>query len=267
MTQKNNVSMVLSSCDRYEDAWSPFCRQLVTNWPEFSMPVYLGTESKTFKYPGMDIRCPLASGKIYRRWSERLLRLLDKVDTEFVLFMLDDFWLTAPVDNVEFLKILGYMQKNPRMGFVCLKQEIKDSSSRKDKDNAVICEYAELWECKKGKSFRITTQAGLWRKKYLIKILRAHESAWYFETRATWRSQFYRKRIFDVKQSVLVYPVGGFFGGGKCYRDYVSLYPKDVIEACVKKRGLINFGDKRDYPDVNRGFGYYWGVFKSMLPK
>ena len=154
--------------------------------------------------------------------------------------------------------------------FVCLKQEIVPGrTSTKDINNAVSCDYPELWRCLKGKSYRITTQIGIWKRSYLIKLLRAHESAWYFETRATWRSKFYWERVYDVKESVFVYPVSGFFVGGKCCEDYKGLFDDELIRPCVEKRGFIQFEDRdhRDYPPTPQGLSYYWSVFRSALPK
>lgn len=263
-----NISMLLSSCDKYDDSWAPFFIQLRKFWPEFNMPVYMGTESKTFQIEGFDIRCPLANGPIYRQWSKRLMKLLEYIDTEYVLFTLDDFWLTAPVDNEKFEKIVSYMEQDKRMGFVCLKQEIiPGKTSEKDMAAVAECQYPELWRCLKGKSFRITTQFGIWKRSYLTKILRSHESAWYFETRATWRSKFYWEYVYDVKESITVYPVGGFFGGGQCYEDYKDLFDSELIRPCVEKRGFIHFGDHRAYPPVPKGFRYYWSILRSMLPK
>ncbi len=262
------ISMLFSSCDSYDDAWIPFFTQLKKFWPEFNMPIYIGAESKTFQFEGLDIRCPLSNGPVYRQWSKRLLKLLEYIDTDYVLFTLDDFWLTAPVDNTKFERILSYMEKDKRIGFVCLKQEIvPERTSEKDMAAAVECQYPELWRCLKDKSFRITTQFGLWKRSYLIKILRAHESAWYFETRATWRSKFCWERIYDVKESITIYPVGGFLGGGKCYEDYKNLFDSELIRPCVEKRGLIHFGDLRSYPSTPKGFCYYWSLFLSMIPR
>ena len=261
------LCMLLSSCDDYEDTWKPFFMQLKEYWPSFSFPVYLGTETKVFSFPGFDIRCPLSEGKSYKQWSQRLLKLLEHIDEEFILFMLDDFWLTDPVDITSFNTILEYVKENKQIGFVCLKQEIKEYSSAKDKANAVDCEYPELWECRPGKSFRITTQAGIWRKKYLVKLLRSHESAWYFETRATWRSKYYKERCFDTRFNVLTYPIGGSIGGGKLYEDYLPLYPESVYEETRNKRGTIQFGSHRTYPKDVKGLMYLWYMIKSACPK
>jgi len=263
----NNIAMVLSSCDKYEDTWAPFFIQLHKYWPNFSMPVYLSTETKSYSFSNFKIECPLSKKKVYKQWSERLLKLLESVNEEYILFMLDDFWLTETVDTKSFLNCYTYLKNNSAIGFICLKQEIKDYSSQEDKNNVHDCEYPELWECSKEKAFRITTQAGIWRKKYLIKLLRKHESAWYFETRASWRSKFYKERVFDTKFNVLTYPVGGTIGGGKLYEDYLNLYPEEVYVEVLKKRGTIKFGALKQYPKEPQGIWYYYSLFKSMLPK
>lgn len=262
----NRISMILSSCDKYEDLWYPFCYQLVANWPEFNMPIYLGTESKHFSFTGLDIRCPLSGGEIYRQWSERLLQLLKKIDDEYILFMLDDFWLTEKVDVAKFNRVFSYMRDNKNIGFICLLHEEKFFLKGEIRDKITASEYEDLNEWKKGLPFRITTQAGLWRKKYLIKLLRSHESAWYFETRATWRSKFYHERVFDVKRDIITYPIGGFLGGGKCYKDYIHYYPNEILDIPLK-RGVISYGATKSYPKEARGILYYWNLLKSITPK
>lgn len=266
-TSIKSISLVLCSCDSYEDTWVPFCTQLVKHWPGFNMPIYLCTESKTFSYPGLDIRCPLANGKVYKQWSKRLIKLLEKIDSEFVLFMLDDFWITESVDIQSFDRILNWMNEDKRMGFVCLRYEKRDKNTIPETIRRKNCQYPLLIQCLPKEPFRITTQVGLWRKKYLLKLLRSHESAWYFETRATFRSRFYYERIYDVKRTVVNYPVGGFLGGGKCYKDYADLYPLEIIAPSVTKRGYINFGESRSYPGIKKGLSYYRSIALSLMPK
>lgn len=259
--------MVLCSCDNYDDAWGPFCTQLLRNWPDFRMPVYLGTESKTFSFYGLDIRCPLSQGQIYRNWSQRLIKLLENIKSDYILFMLDDFWITEPVNTTAFNRILGYMRSNPKIGFICLKDEGGKKIPVPENLRRVESKYPELVQCLPEEPFRVTTQVGIWRRKYFLKLLRSHESAWYFETRATWRSKYYKEEIYDVKQTIIKYPVGGFFWGGQCYADYISLYDCSITAKSVNKRGLIHFGDTRNYPEIKKGINYYYSILLSILPK
>lgn len=262
MSSFNNpsISLLLCSCDSYKDTWIPFCNQLKKNWPSFNMPVYLNTESLSFKYDDLDIVCPFAGKNIqFRQWSDRLLKVLDIIPSDYILFMLDDFWLTKPVDVQSFDKIFNIVVQDKNIGFVCLLNE--------NNPGAIDCEYDLLRKSTRKKIFRITTQAGIWKKSYLQKLLRSHESAWYFETRATFRSRFYSEKIYDVKKSVLNYPVGGFLWGGKCLADYIDLYPRILINDCLNKRGTINKNDLRSYPNSKKGISYYLDILRSIMPK
>lgn len=262
-----NISMLFSSCDKYDDTWRPFFVQLKKFWPEFDMPIYMGAESKSFSFEGFDIRCPLANGPIYSQWSERLLKLLEIIESDYILFTLDDFWITQRVNDSVFRRISSYMENDRRMGFVCLKQELKEYSSKKDKESCINCQYPELWRCLKNKSFRITTQFGIWKKSYLVRILRSHESAWYFETRATWRSKFMWERVYDVKENVITYPIGGTIWGGRVYDNYLDFFDSELINPCIEKRGILHSGDHRSYPPEPKGWQYYMNLLLSMLPK
>lgn len=42
----NNCAILLSTCDKYEDAWLPFFTLFKTYWKECTFPIYLNTETK-----------------------------------------------------------------------------------------------------------------------------------------------------------------------------------------------------------------------------
>ena len=63
-------------------------------------------------------------------------------------------------------------------------------------------EYSrDLFLQKKG-SYRISAQVGLWRKDYLLSLLRRGEDAWDFEFNASYRCKFYRKKplVIDLNE-------------------------------------------------------------------
>ena len=96
---KNDCTMVVSTCDKYDDTWEAFFKCIKKNWPKFDMPIILNTESKEYKLDGLDIR----SYKMFENknvpWGKRLKEHLKKVDTDFVFFMLDDYFLVEKVDT------------------------------------------------------------------------------------------------------------------------------------------------------------------------
>ena len=96
-----DCTLLLNSYDGGEDLWEGFFTALYVQWKEFDLPVVLNTETKKFDFKSLNIRtinCP----KKNVSWGKRLIDCLKKIDTEYVLFFLDDFWLDAPVDNEYF---------------------------------------------------------------------------------------------------------------------------------------------------------------------
>lgn len=258
---KNKYSLLVSSCDKYEDMWIPFFKLLRHYWPSFNKDIYLCTERKKFEFSPFNIKCPLSEqAKLYTSWSEMLEVVLKNMDTDYVLFMLDDFWLQDYVKPEIIDKSISYLDENDDIGFICL---IPQSKGNLD------CEYNELYEKKKNQSYRITTQAGLWRKKYLIKLLRSHESAWFFETRASWRSNFYyNEKVYVVKPeySAFTYPSGGVVWRGKFVEEYIKTYPKDIQDNYIKRPFYVPESLSSNKP-TRYSLSYIWNALLSLRPK
>ena len=215
----NNYTFVLSSCDNYSDLWDPFFTQLRKYWTDFDYPVYICTESKSFKFNGIDIHCPLQVAKT-NTWSQNLLEILDYTDTEFVIFMLDDFWLKSPVNTSLLEKCKFIIEQEKNMGFLCLIQQ---------KASVYACDinHEEIVHMPKNQYFRITTQAGIWRKKYLQQILRKHESAWQFEWFGSKRSKRLKMQPYVVSNkvgSVFDYDSGGVLFRGAYVKEYIGYF-------------------------------------------
>lgn len=265
----NDICFVLCSCDSYEDLWTPFCTQLVKFWPGFSLPIYLGTESKTFHYDGLTIESPLKDTKTdLSLWSKRLEALLKKIPYDYLIFMLDDFLLTEPVNVSEVERAYGIIKDNPSIGMIQLWPQIIGQVEKRKIENAIECEYPGYYLLKKKMPYRITTQVSIWRKDYMLKILRKHESAWHFELLGTIRSRFYREKVLVVKDKVMNYPDGGVIWRGKCCMENLSLFPEGLLKESFEKRGGIH---REEYMKMEtkttKNLSFYWGLVKSFTPK
>ncbi len=268
----NNVAMLFATCDNYCDAWHPFFDCLHNNWPKFCMPIYLCSESKDFSKDGFNIKCPLAGTTNNNSWSSRILRTLKAIKEEYILFALEDFWLTSIVDDAKVNEIIRIMKDDSSIGYICMVNEKKPLSEKWGYGDVWCkeCEYPLLWECTKDCKWRLTTQIGLWRKDYLIKMLRSHESAWSFEPLASWRSvRFSKKRVFDTKETIFSYPYGGVLWRGKVHESYIPLYDEDIIKPCIEKRGILKDSDTIPNPEnkANKNIRYYINFIKSYSPK
>lgn len=220
MSLHKKVAFVVSSCDKCCDLWDPFFTLVKRHWPDFDYRVYLCTDSKQFSFGGFEISCPLKM-RTGSTWSENLMALLKQVDEEYVLLMLDDFWLKADVDINRLQRYEQMMQEDKDIGFICLVHQLESST-----ENPISLEYPELIEYGSHTPYRVTTQAGLWRRDYLQSLLRRHESAWWFEMFGSKRSRNSYFMSYVVRDSVFSYDNGGVLFRGS----YVSEYVRPFVE-------------------------------------
>lgn len=217
----HQIPLIISSCDKCSDLWFPFFKLLKEYWPKFERKVYLCTDAKQFSVTGFDISCPLNMPK-GSTWSENLMSLLEQMDEEYVLMMLEDFWLKSKVDVLQLQRCEQIMTQDAGIGFICMVHQLDPS-----KENPVSKDYPELIEYGCNTPYRVTTQAGLWRRDYLLRLLRRHESAWWFEMFGSKRSRRYAYRSYVVNRSIFEYDDGGVLFRGSYVSEYVERFVKD----------------------------------------
>ena len=171
----NDTTLLINTCDGFEDCWPAFFQLLATYWPDCDWPIVLNTETKTFNYPGLNIRSArVAEGTEQRlSWSACLMRCLDSIETSYVLYVQEDYFLEAPVRTELLQQLLDEMR-----------------AGRADVIRLMECGgsgpwhptiHPLLWRVDQRARYRIALQAGLWRKSTLRSHLRAHESPWQLE--------------------------------------------------------------------------------------
>lgn len=88
-----DIAVLVSTHDRYRAAWPVFCHGMHTYWPDCPWPVKATTNRLDF---------PCGAGlKIGGDcdWSENIRRGLTAIGSELVLLLLEDTWITSPVDT------------------------------------------------------------------------------------------------------------------------------------------------------------------------
>ena len=233
---KENFSFIFCTCDSYDDLWEPFFTLLQRYWPNFDYDVYFCTESKQYSFPGFNIHCPLNEPKT-STWSQRLIDLLHVIPTENVIFMLDDFWLKAPV-NVERLKsLMECFAADKQMGHISLLHESASALEPSEK-------YPDLVEYPKKRPYRITAQVGLYRKNYLLKVLRAFESAWAFEVYGSKRSGHLPQASYIIAKDTDV--IFKYDRGGVVWR---GVYVEAFLDYFVKEEGIVIHSNRPIKPE------------------
>lgn len=197
---KNKVTILVNSCDLYEDAWEPFFRLLEIQWPECKYNIVLNTETK--QYMGQyDIKT--INTKIGIPWSKRLKKVVKQIDSEYIMFFLEDEFLRSPVNNKCFENTITFMDKNPDVGYILMKH----SGKQKIEIEEPYFERNRITD-----KYQIVGLSALYRKDFLLNILRNHESPWDYEAFATdrlkksnYKAMQYNKNmpcIFDYDDTI-----------------------------------------------------------------
>src|SRR5689334_452739 len=97
---KSLYSVLVNSTDGFEDCWQPFFRLLDKYWAGSKPYIILNTESKDFSFTGLEITCSKVAGSNPAgrlAWGECFLRCLEKIDTDIILYLQEDYFINAPI--------------------------------------------------------------------------------------------------------------------------------------------------------------------------
>ncbi len=237
----NDLTIVVNTCDAFADCWSPFFRLFTTYWPACPYPIVLNTETLDYARPEVELRAAKVAAGSPRRltWSECLARCLDGIETPYVLYLQEDYFLEAPV-RAEWIATFLDAMRAGRADVIRLMECGGSGPWHPTADES-------LWAVDRKAQYRIALQAALWRKAAMRGHLRAHESAWQLEVFGSGRAR--RKR----GETVLCAARDRFHGGareifpytptgivkGKWERAIVEpLFAAHAIEVDFSRRGF-----------------------------
>lgn len=181
---KENLTVLVSSCDQYQDILDPFSVCFHKFWPNCPLKVVLTTESYPIKTKNWVFDEVVASGK-EKSWCERLCAGLNAIDTPYILLILDDFFLSAPVQNEQMENLLAVVKKYHAAH---MRLEPLPKPQRPLPEEGVG-EYV------RGHAYRVSAQVAIWDREYLIKLLQemGKSELWYFERQGSFASEKYEQ--------------------------------------------------------------------------
>lgn len=183
----NNLSILVNTCDTYDDLWEPFFKLFDKFGGELKKcPIYLNTESKTFSYSGLNIICPNKYNEPVE-WGRRLRKTLSEIKTDYVLFLLDDFFLQRPANTEMIFQCLTWLKKNENIGAFSLLSLKKSDEPSNHFENFCFIQPTT--------PYRLNSQAAVWNKEILLNSLLDIESPWDWETYGNQRNTVILKDI------------------------------------------------------------------------
>ena len=176
------VAVLVSSCDRFFDAWKPFAAFWRKHWPadRLPWPVFLVVNRLEVRSGWLT---PLPVG-VDRGWSDNLRLVLERIDADYLLYLQEDYFLTAPPDAARLAAMVERIEAEA-VDLLCLRAMPPGYGA--EEWPTVRGSDGELSEIPGGSPWRGRLQAAIWRRGALLAALQAGESAWDFEAQAAER--------------------------------------------------------------------------------
>lgn len=241
---KEKITILVCTCDSYEDLWLPFFKLFDTYWEDCNIKIILNTETKSYSYNNLDINSfPASKDETY---GERILRNLQEVKTEYTLLLLDDFFLRKKVDENKILKFLDIMDNDKSVPVIYFTKQILNQANK--------TQYEGLEQLKRHAMYRLNMQAGLWRTSELLNCWEPIDNPWLWEIFANYSTFDTGKKylqVADDNESPFYYgynPEGmGVFRGKWVYDDVQPLFEEHDISIDFSKRGLYKKSEEKNY--------------------
>jgi hypothetical protein len=241
ISKKNKYSILVNTCDKFEDCWFPFFKLFTIYWPNFEGKIYLNTEYKDFSYPGLDIVCTKVCevnkipSTLRATWSQCLYWALEAIDSEIILYMQEDYFLKGDVKNDILENFVQLMQDN--IDIDCI--QLTDQGSPAENES----KYDHLWTVPLIHQDRVSCQAALWKKSVLQQYIRRYETAWNFEWWGSKRAAILKHNFYVVDKTwvklntfeIIPYIFTAVIGGR---------WFKEVVPLCKEHNITINYSER-----------------------
>jgi len=240
--KSSNFSILVNTCDKFEDCWDPFFKLFSIYWPEFKGRIYLNTEYKDYSYNNLNIYslkvCNAKIDALKITWSECLIRALENIEDEIVLYMQEDYFIKSFVQNDKITDFANTMINND---IDCIHLTDQNSSGPFS-----ITKFDDLWLIDKNAPYRISCQAALWKKSVLLQYIRTYENPWQFEKYGTKRSKKLVHKFYTVNRDkykinineIIPYVFTGIIRG-YWFEEVVELFLINNIQVDFTKRGFV----------------------------
>lgn len=237
------LKTIVGTCKAYGNVLAIWHQAAHKYWPEVASSAILCTDA--------DPELPaFTNDRVFvnpNGWCERLVACLETYDDDYVVFVLDDYILEAPVshETVEALRLR--MQDDDSLGVIYL-TDVRLRSVSPDRNG--------LFEITRG-PYSINSCPGLWRRTFLIETLKAFQDPWAWEAFAFGSAAAKCLRAACWGPSLYTY---SFKTGGLIYRGAISraayerIHPTEVLG--VELSSLQGFEFEKEGVAAKRSLGW-----------
>lgn len=167
----DDCTVLVASCDAYRDIEIPFAALFGKYWPDCPFRVLLLTETGRPENGGYETFDGIIATGTGKCWCEMLVEALSRISTPYVLLLMNDYFLSAPVDTS---RLLMRLDQAKAFDAANLRLNPNPPGRKPWRDT-------DLLEFPKNVAYCVTCQTGIWNRDYLEWLAGRNRSAWEFE--------------------------------------------------------------------------------------
>lgn len=232
----DNVAILVCSCDKYSDIWKPMFEMFFKFWPDCPFKIYLMANHKEYGDRRVTTLC--IGDDV--GWSVGFKKALESISEDYVYIIMEDYILKEKVDSSEFYKLVEYMI-GEQADYIRTYPSLYSNEPFYGKLANI-----NIGQVKKDDPYRISLQAGLWKRQYVLSIIDDKDSAWEFEHMGSKRSRKDNSKILcvlDKNHIIFNYYCTGVIQG---------YWIKEAVELCQQNGVYIDTSVRPIEPDKIR---------------
>lgn len=172
MELNKKLAIVVVSCDKYGDLWDDVFNLLDIHWKDRPYKTYLATDSKPFEREGVEV---LYFGNI-RQWMVCTRKAVEKIDTPYVLFLMEDYFVIKDIDTSIIEEDIRFMEEH-HVDFMNLHQKPYFLNEEESKFL-----NPSVRTIPNNTRYGLDTAGAIWRKDFFLEQLNREDGdAWRFE--------------------------------------------------------------------------------------
>jgi hypothetical protein len=187
-----NLTTIVGTCDSYLDLIPGFSI-LYERYFEPNIETLIVSETENLDIPKYKFITP---GK--KQWGERIINALSETKTEYVFFVLDDYYLSQLLTN-EYIEYLLKFMDNRKVNKIML-SPVPDFAKY---------EYLEsintMHKMSPTSPWLTSVQPAIWRKSELLKFLKPEYTPWNFEVEGSKEAKNNIENYFVAKLDNPIY--------------------------------------------------------------
>lgn len=234
---------MVNTCDAYRDAWPMFFYILQKTWQGEMPKIYMNCEKEKYEVEGLNITVLNCRNKSMA-WGQRLIEALNRIESDYVLMMLEDFYYEQPikVDIIE--RCLKWIQEDES---ILSFQLVPAGEVYYDRSKAKKETYPGFLKRERKGSFTFIAGPTLWRKADIVALTMNSDTPWEWEFFGSMRTRLYGKKVYCWRNDMPPIFDYDIAHGGVIHRGRWVGYKVKELEK--KYEYVMDYGDREIVED------------------